>query len=74
VKLKVNSLRSKNSCGYDEISTTLLKNCADYISVPLNYLCNQSMAIGVFPEQLTYPKVKLLYKNKMKNYVYLITD
>jgi hypothetical protein len=46
----INSLKSKNSCGYDEISTTLLKSCADYVSVPLSYLCNQSMVVGIFPE------------------------
>jgi hypothetical protein len=49
IKSIINSLESKNSCGYDEISTTLLKSCADYVSVPLSYLCNQSMVV-VFPE------------------------
>jgi hypothetical protein len=48
----INSLKSKNSCGYDEISTTLLKSCADYVIVLSSYLCNQSMAVGVFPERL----------------------
>jgi hypothetical protein len=50
IKSIINSLESKNSCRYDEISTTLLKSCADYISVPLSYLCNQSMTVRVFPE------------------------
>jgi hypothetical protein len=40
---KINSLKSKNSCGYDGILTKLLKTCSDYISVPLSYLCNQSL-------------------------------
>jgi hypothetical protein len=50
IKSIINSLKSKNSCGCDDISTMLLKNCADFISVPLSCLCNQSMAVGAFPE------------------------
>jgi hypothetical protein len=34
IKRIINCLISKNSCGYDEISTSLLKSCVDYISVP----------------------------------------
>jgi hypothetical protein len=30
------------------------------LSVPLSCLCNQSMAVGVFPERLKYSKVKPL--------------
>lgn len=50
IKSTINFHKSKCTCGYDEISTYLIKSCADYISVPLTYLCNQSMAVGVFPE------------------------
>jgi hypothetical protein len=39
VKNIINSLKSKNSCSYDGISTKFLKTCSDYISVPLSYLC-----------------------------------
>jgi hypothetical protein len=45
IKSIINSLKSKNSCGYDEISTTLLKSCADYVNVPLHYLCKQSVVV-----------------------------
>jgi hypothetical protein len=50
IKSIINFLKSKNSCGYDEISTMLIKICANYISIPLSYLCNQSMVVGAFPE------------------------
>jgi hypothetical protein len=64
-KIKVknlrNSLKSKALCGYDQISTNPLRSWADYISVPLGYLCSQLMAVGVFPECLKYSKVKPLY-------------
>jgi hypothetical protein len=62
----IHSLKSKHSCGYDEIST-LLKSCADYICLLLSYLYNQSMAAGVFPERLKYSKVKPLYKKGEKS-------
>jgi hypothetical protein len=41
---------SKHSRGYGEISTKLQKTCSDYISVPLSYLCNQSLTTEIFPE------------------------
>jgi hypothetical protein len=44
------SLKSKNSCGYDKISTKLLDTCTHYISVPLSYFHNQSMAARTFLE------------------------
>jgi hypothetical protein len=50
IKNIINSLKSRNSCGYDGISTKLFKTCSDYISVPLSYLCNQSLIKGTFPE------------------------
>jgi hypothetical protein len=63
IKSTINSLKWKNSCGYDQIATTLLKSCADYIIVPLSYLWTQSMAVGIFPEWLKHSKLKPLYKN-----------
>jgi hypothetical protein len=50
IKNIINSLKSKNSCSYDGISTKLLNTCSDYISVPLSYLCNQSLIEGTFPK------------------------
>jgi hypothetical protein len=34
IRSTIHSPKSKNSCGYDEISTTLLKSCTDYICLP----------------------------------------
>jgi hypothetical protein len=68
IKSIINSLKSKNLCSYDEISTTLHKSCTNYTSFPLIYLCNQSMAV-VFPEQRKYLKVKPLHKNGEKSFI-----
>ena len=58
----INSLRMKNSCGYDEISTKVLKLSAPYISSPLCYICNKSMLSGIFPARLKYATIKPLLK------------
>jgi len=48
----ISSLKSKNSSGYDEISTKILKLCGNQISEPLAFIFNKSITMGVFPEQL----------------------
>jgi hypothetical protein len=35
----IKSLKTKNSCGYDEISTKVLKKSSPIVSSPLNYIC-----------------------------------
>jgi hypothetical protein len=55
-------LKSKNTYGYDEISTKVLKLCANYIRSPLTYICNKSILSGVFPDRLKSSVVKPIYK------------
>ena len=58
----VKSLKTKNSFGYDEISTKILKITATFIRSPLTYICNKSTSTGIFPEGLKYSIIKRLYK------------
>ena len=58
----IKSLKTKNSFGYDEISTKILKISATFISSPLTYICNKSISSGIFPERLKYSIIKPLYK------------
>jgi exonuclease III len=58
----IRSLRLKNSHGYDEISTKILKISAPFISSPLNYILNKSTISGIFPTRLKYSIVKPLFK------------
>ena len=58
----INSLKIKESSGYDEISTKILKISAPFISSPLSYICNKSMLSGTFPTRLKYATVKPLLK------------
>jgi hypothetical protein len=45
----IKTLKPKNSYGYDEISTKLLKITAPFISSPVNYICNKVITKGTFP-------------------------
>ena len=59
----IKSLKTKNSCGYDEISTKILKISCPFISSPVNYICNKMLIWGVFPDRLKYTIIKPLHKN-----------
>jgi hypothetical protein len=58
----IKSLKTKDSHGYDQISTRVLKMCAPFISSPLNYICNLIIFSGNFPDRLKYSEIKPLYK------------
>ena len=68
----IKSLKLKNSFGYDEISTKILKLSAPFISSPINYICNKMLSQGVFPDRLKYATVIPLHKkgdcSDMSNY------
>jgi hypothetical protein len=57
----IKSFKTKNSAGYDEISTKLLKISSPFISSPLTYIWNKSIS-GIFPDLLKYALVKPLFK------------
>jgi hypothetical protein len=65
----INSLKIKETSGYDEISTKILKTSAPFISSPLSYICNKSMLSGTFPTTLKYVIVKPLLKKGDKENV-----
>jgi pyruvate/oxaloacetate carboxyltransferase len=58
----INSVKTKNSSGYDEISTKLLK-------ISANYICSKSMSTGIFPERLKYSIIKSLYKETRQTHL-----
>jgi hypothetical protein len=57
----IKTLKPKNSYGYDEISTKLLKITAPVISPSLNYICNKVLTKDIFPDRLKYSIIKPLY-------------
>jgi hypothetical protein len=44
----IKSVKPKKTCGYDEISTKLLKISSAYITSTLNHICNTSLLSGTF--------------------------
>ena len=67
VEKVIKSLKTKNSFGYDEISTKLLKISSPFISSPLTHICNKSISLGIFPDRLKYAVVKPLFKKGNKS-------
>ena len=51
------SLKSKESVGYDGLSTKLLKNLMPTIIKPITFILNQSLGTGLFPNILKPAKV-----------------
>jgi len=58
----INSIKCKDSAGYDEISSRILKKSAPYIIPPLIFICNKILSTGIFPERLKFAEVKPLLK------------
>ena len=66
IKNIINSLKWKNSSGYDEIPPRILKISIPYITSPLTYLCNKSLNTGIFPTWLKYSQVIPIFKKGSK--------
>ena len=65
-------LKSKSSFGHDEISTKLLKQTINNITLPITHIVNRSFITGIVPDQMKIAKVVPVYKsserNSIKNY------
>ena len=65
----IKSIKTKNTYGYDEVSTKILKISSNYITSPLTYICNRVILSGHFPDRLKFSIVKPIYKTgDKKNY------
>ena len=68
----INSLKSKDSYGYDEISSKILKISTCYILSPLMFIFNKILSTGIFPERLKFSEVRPLFqkgnKTEFSNY------
>jgi len=59
----IKELKSKKSCGCDEITTKILKVSNPFIvSSPLTYICNRMLSIGTFPDRLKFSEIKPICK------------
>jgi hypothetical protein len=67
IRYIIKSIYTKNSHGYDEISTKLLKLSSPFILSPLTHICNKSLALGIFLDHLKYSEIKPLFKKGDKH-------
>jgi hypothetical protein len=58
----ITSLKSKNSSGFDEICSKVLKSCANIISKALSFMFNSTLASGTFPGRCKHAIVQHIYK------------
>jgi hypothetical protein len=63
----ITNLKSKPSCGIDELPSTLIKACAEELTPPLTYIINQSFTEGVFPDLLKVALIKPVHKKNDKS-------
>ena len=59
----IKSLKTNNSCGYNDISTKILKIICPFISSPTNYISNKMMFCYLFPDRLKYTIINPLHRN-----------
>ena len=68
----IKSLRTKNTCGCNEVSNYIVKLTAQFIISPSTYICNAVLSTGVFPNRLKYAEVKPIFekgnKQEIPNY------
>ena len=62
MKLIIKKLKNKKSCGFDELSSELLKMGSEVLSKPLTTIINKSIEEGRFPEEWKIAKVFPLHK------------
>jgi hypothetical protein len=63
----IHSLKCKNSYGYDEISSRILKASTPCVLSPLTYIFNKILSTSISPDRLKFSEVKPLYKKGDKN-------
>ena len=56
-------LKSKSSFGHDEISTKLLKQTINNITLPITHIVNRSFITGIVPDQMKVAKVVPVFKS-----------
>jgi hypothetical protein len=58
----VSKLKGKTSAGFDEIPEFLIKECIQSKKTPLNFIFNEYINQGSFPNLMRTAKVRPVYK------------
>jgi hypothetical protein len=65
----ITELKHKNSCGYNEVTTKILKIVSPFIVSPLTHICNRMLSTRTFPDILKYSEIKPIYKKGDKTQI-----
>jgi len=65
----IKELKSKKSCGYDEITVRILKISSAFIVSPLKYIFNRMLTTGTFLDGLKFLEIKPMYKKHDKTLI-----
>jgi hypothetical protein len=72
VEQVIKGLKNNSSPGFDEIPTSLVKQCLCHFVKPLVHIYNVSLQTGIFPDMMKKAKIKPLFKKgdrqDIKNY------
>jgi hypothetical protein len=63
----IKTLKDKNSSGYDEITSKIIKISKPFIIAPIINICNKMLTQGTFPERLKFSLIKPNYKGGNKS-------
>ena len=69
VKKILKELKKKTSCGFDDISSEILKMGADALAEPLCYIINKSLETGKYPTTWKEGKICPIYKKKNRKFL-----
>ncbi|XP_078377802.1 uncharacterized protein LOC144660957 [Oculina patagonica] len=68
----LNKLNKSKATGLDKIPARLIRDCADLICIPIRDIFNQSISLGIFPDDWKSARVTPLFKqgdrNDLNNY------
>jgi len=60
-------LKNKNSSGYNEITTKIIKISKPFIISPIINICNKILSQGIYPERLKLSLIRPIYKSEDKS-------
>lgn len=62
----IKHLKNKNSFGFDEVSTSVIKFVSEVIAKPLTHIINTCISSGIYPDKLKTTIIKPLHKKNNK--------
>ncbi len=65
----IDKLAPKTSCGFDDISSKIIKITKSALINPVTLIINQMLTTGIFPDKLKITKITPVYKKMKKPYL-----